>query len=162
MPGTKAPLIVIGDTDGLIALLHQEDAHFERAKETVRQLLQQDAQVIFPITTIVETVTTLTRKLDQPHLAADVIAQITTGELAIEAADSALLDQALEVFHPEGSKQNTLFDAFVVATAKKLDARCIFSFDRWYATLGYTLASDFVAESNLETKHEREAVQLKP
>src|SRR5258706_3603024 len=147
MPGTKSPLIVIGDSDGLIAILHEEDNNFSRANETVRQLLQMEALVIFPITTIVETVTTLTRKLAKPGLAAHVIDRISQGELLIEPADDSLLRTALTVFTPSGSKQNTLFDAFVVATANKLKTNYIFSFDAWYKKLGLTLASDFVTDN---------------
>jgi len=51
MPGTNAPLLVIGDTDGLIALLHEDDALFAQAKQTVEYLVQQDARIVFPVTT---------------------------------------------------------------------------------------------------------------
>lgn len=141
-PGTNQPLIVIGDSDGLIAILHQEDKNFQKAKKTIAKLVQNDAQVIFPLTTIVETVTTLKRKLNQPELAVKVIKQITSGILAIEDTDTKLLESALTFFDPKGSKQNTLFDAIVAATAKKLTTKIIFSFDSWYEKLGLRLASD--------------------
>lgn len=138
--GSNQPLIVIGDTDGLIAILHEKDKNFKRAKETITKLLQNDAQVIFPLTTIAETVTTLKRKLNQPELAAKVIIQITSGMLAIEDTDTELLESALLFFDPKGSKQNTLFDAIVAATSKKLNTKIIFSFDGWYEKLGFKLA----------------------
>ena len=140
MLGTNQPLLAIGDTDGLIAILHEEDKNFRKAKETIAKLLQNDAQVIFPLTTIAETVTTLKRKLNQPELAAKVIKQITSSVLAIEDTDTKLLKSALLFFDPKGSKQNTLFDAIVAATAKKLNTKIIFSFDRWYEKLGFKLA----------------------
>ena len=142
MRGTKEPLIVIGDSDGLIALLHEDDFHHLRAKKTVQNLIQHDAQVIFPMTSIVETITTLTRKLEKPILATLVVHKITHGELAIETADAPLLEAALKVFNPIGSKQNTLFDAFVVATAKKFKTNYVFSFDQWYQKQGLHFASD--------------------
>lgn len=132
--------IVVGDTDGLIAILNEEDANHKKAVETVARLLQQDAQTVFPLTTIVETVTTLKRKLNKPGLAAKVVERITRGKLSIENVDLSLLNEALKVFDPRGSKQNTLFDALVVATAKKLGAKVIFSTDNWYSKLGFTLA----------------------
>lgn len=141
-PGINQPLIVIGDSDGLIAILHEEDKNFFKAKKTIAKLLQNDARVIFPLTTIVETVTTLKRKLNQSELASKVIKQITGGILAIEDTDTELLESALTFFDPEGSKQNTLFDALVAATAKKLNTKIIFSFDDWYKKLGFKLASD--------------------
>lgn len=143
--GPNLLTVVIGDSDGLIAILHEEDKNFQIAKKTVAQLVQNDVQVIFPLTTIVETVTTLKRKLDKPQLAATVARQIIKGELAIETIDTELLGTALTMFDPIGTKQNTLFDAIVAACAKKYKTNVIFSFDGWYRKLGFKLATDFTA-----------------
>lgn len=139
-PGTGKPLIVVGDTDGLIAILHEEDLHHKQAVETVTKLLVHDAQTIFPLTTITETITTLIRKLNKPGLADRVVGQITSGALTIENTDTDMLSEALKVFDPKGSKKKTIFDAMVVATAKKLGTNVIFSTDDWYSKLGFTLA----------------------
>ena len=141
-PGSKKPLVVVGDTDGLIAILHEEDLHHRQAVETVSKLLAHDAQIIFPLTTITETITTLIRKLNQPDLAARVVGQITGGALAIENSDTDMLNVALKVFDPKGSKKKTIFDAMVVATARKLGTNVVFSTDDWYSKLGFTLAVD--------------------
>lgn len=138
--GTNEPLIVVGDTDGLIAILSSEDANHQKAVAAAQKLLQNDAQTIFPLTTIAEVVTTLKRKLNRVDLAENVIHQIGSGSLAIENIDIDMLNTALSVFDIKGSKQNTLFDALVVATAKKLGAKIIFSTDKWYEKLGFTLA----------------------
>ena len=140
MDGTNKPLIVVGDTDGLIAVLHEEDTNHEKAVAAVKKLMQQDAQTIFPLTSIAETVTTLKRRLNKPILAEKVIRQITDGTLAIENMDTDMLNTALKIFDPKGSKKNTLFDALVAATAKKLGTKIIFSTDSWYTKLGFTLA----------------------
>lgn len=141
-PGINKPLIVVGDTDGLIAVLHEEDVNHKKAVEIVAKLLAHDAQTVFPLTTITETITTLKRKLNQPDLAAKVIERITNGELSIENVDTEMLSEALRVFDPKSSKKNTLFDALVVATAKKLGTKIIFSTDEWYSKLGFTLAAN--------------------
>lgn len=141
-PGTSKKLIVIGDADGLIAVLHEEDLHHKQAVETVTKLLARDAEIIFPLTTIIETITTLIRKLDQPDIADSVVEKIVSGALAIENTDTDMLDEALKVFDPKGSKKNTIFDAMVVATAKKLKTKIIFSTDKWYSKLGFTFAKD--------------------
>lgn len=139
-PGTDKPLIVVGDTDGLIAILHEEDLHHKQAVETVSKLLTQDAQTVFPLTTITETITTLIRKLKSPELAERVVERITNGALTIENTDTDMLNVALKVFDLKGSKKKTIFDAMVVATAKKLNTKVIFSTDSWYPKLGFTLA----------------------
>lgn len=140
--GTNHSLIVVGDSDGLIAMLSEGDKNHILAKETIAKLLQNDAQTIFPLTTIVETITTLKRKLNKPKLSAHVVKQITSGMLAIENTDTELLKEALKIFDPAGSKQNTLFDALVAATAKKLNTKIIFSTDNWYEKLGLKLAAN--------------------
>ncbi len=147
-PGTSQPLIAVGDTDGLIAVLSSEDVNHEKALSTIEKLLQYDAQTVFPLTTITETVTTLKRKLNRPDLAEKVVNQVTLGTLSIENVDTDMLSVALKVFNPKGSKQNTLFDAIVVATAKKLNTKIIFSTDRWYEKLGFTLAGNLFREQN--------------
>lgn len=142
-PGTN-PLIVVGDTDGLIALLSEEDANHKKAVVTITKLLQLEAQTVFPVTAVAETITTLKRKLNEPELAAALIAQITSGELAIEDVDKEMLSNALTIFDPKESKKNTLFDALVVTTARKLNTKFIFSTDDWYTKLGLKLASSLI------------------
>ena len=146
--GINQPLIAVGDTDGLIAILSEEDASHDKAVSTVEKLLQYDAQTVFPLTTIIETVTTLKRKLDRADLAEKVISRITSGTLSIENVDTVMLSEALKVFDPKGSKQNTLFDAVVVATAKKLNTKIIFSTDNWYEKLGFILATNLFQKQN--------------
>lgn len=147
IPGTNKPIIAVGDTDGLIAVLHEEDVNHEKTVAIVAKLLQHDIQVVFPLTTIVETVTTLKRKLNKPDLAEQVIQQITNGQLTIENVDTDMLTVALSFFDPKGSKKNTLFDAIVIATAKNLHTKVIFSHDNWYNKLGFTLAGNLFTET---------------
>ncbi len=149
--GINQPLIAVGDTDGLIAVLSEEDASHDKAVSTVAKLLQHDAQTVFPLTTIIETVTTLKRKLNRADLAEKVVSRITSGTsgaLSIENVDTDMLNEALKVFDPKGSKQNTLFDRVVVATAKKLNTKIIFSTDNWYEKLGFILATNLFQKQN--------------
>lgn len=138
-PGAKQ-LVVVGDTDGLIAILHEADLHHRATVETVSLLVAHDAQIVFPLTTITETITTLIRKLKSPDLAAHVVERITSGMLTIENTDTDMLTEALKVFDPKGSKKKTIFDAMVVSCAKKLNTKVILSTDDWYSKLGFTLA----------------------
>ena len=144
MPGTNddAPLVVIGDADGLIALLQEDDSNHEKAVRIARHCVEQRAEVVFPLTAIVETITTLQRRLNNPPLAEKVRQQTIDGQLVIEEVDRETLKQASTLFNPFGSKQNTLFDAVVVTVARKYAATTIFSFDGWYTKLGFTLARD--------------------
>jgi predicted nucleic acid-binding protein len=144
MPGTNdhAPLVVIGDADGLIALLQEDDSNHEKAVRIARRCVEQHAEVIFPLTAIVEAVTTLQRRLNNPPLAEKIRQQTIEGQLVIEEVDRETLKQASTLFNPFGSKQNTLFDAVVATVARKYAATTIFSFDGWYTKIGLTLAHD--------------------
>lgn len=133
-------MIVVGDTDGLIAVLSAQDANHKKSVDAIAFLLQKDAQTVFPLTTIAETITTLKRKLKRSDLAEKVISKITNSSLSIENVDTDMLNEALKIFDPRGNKKNTIFDALVVTCAKKLNTKIIFSTDHWYEKLGFTLA----------------------
>ena len=137
-----APLVLIGDADGLIALLQEDDSNHGKAARIARRCVEQRAEVIFPLTAIVEAVTTLQRRLNNPPLAEKVRQQTIDGQLVIDEVDRDTLKQASSLFNPFGSKQNTLFDAVVATVARKYAATTIFSFDGWYKQIGLTLATD--------------------
>lgn len=140
MHGVNISKRVIGDTDGLIAMMSQEDALFEKATSTIKFLIENDYQIFFPVTTIAETVTTLKRKFNQSDLAASVISQIENNIFFVEAVTQETLQESFAIFNPNASKQNTLFDAINVAVARRNNIDIIFSFDLWYEKLGLTMA----------------------
>ncbi len=78
MPGTESsPQLVIVDTDAVIAALYQGDASFSKATRVARFLLDQGSRLVFPVTTITETITTLIRKLNQPAIAQEKFKTVT-------------------------------------------------------------------------------------
>ena len=144
MPGINndAPLVIIGDADGLIALLQEDDGNHDKAVQISQYCVEQHAEVIFPLTAIVEAVTTLHRRLNNPKLAEIVRQQTIDGRLVIEEITREMLTQASALFNPFGAKKHTLFDAVVAVVARKYDAAAIFSFDKWYSKVGLKLASE--------------------
>lgn len=70
--------------------------------------------------------------------------EFQSGDFPVHAVDHAILTEAGELFNPDGSKKNTLFDAVVAALAKRLNADAIFSFDEWYRKIGMTLTEDLI------------------
>jgi predicted nucleic acid-binding protein len=134
-------LLIIGDTDGLIGYLNPADPHNKQALSTISFLAQHNAILAFPTTAIAEAVTTFQRKYSNPLLAQQIVEQYKAGHLLTIPIDDTSLQLALSLFDPHGSKQNTLFDAIVAATAKQQNADAIFSFDQWYTKLGLRLVS---------------------
>lgn len=142
-PGTSNPLLVIGDADGLIALLYSDDTNHDAAKQAAQKLASQRAEVLFPLTAIVEATTTLQRRLNNPPLVERIRQQVIAGELLIEEVEKDTLLEANKRFNPFGSKQNTLFDAIVATVAAKYATVAIFSFDDWYTKQGLTVIPGF-------------------
>lgn len=135
---------IIGDADILIALISEEDELHDRAKSISNTLSKKKVAIIFPNTAVVEAITSFQRKLSKPKHAAYLKDQYLKGILTVEFVDKQVLDKAAEIFNPYGSKKNTLFDAIVAATAQKLNADALFSFDSWYTKMGFKLVKDLI------------------
>jgi predicted nucleic acid-binding protein len=136
--------VIVGDSDGLIALIFEGDVFHQKAVTIANNLYESGATIIFPLTTLVETTTTIQRKLGDRELTAKAVEMITNAPFIIEVVDKKLLTEALTFFNPMGSKQHTLFDACVAAVAKKHFADAIFSFDDWYKKRGFVLINDLL------------------
>lgn len=131
--------IVVGDADCLIALALENDPLHKRAVAISNKLNEQSATVIFPVTVFPEAITSLKRAFNQPEKAHLINTQLQQGAFRVEYIDQEIMDRACQIFDKAHSKQNTLFDAIVAATAEKLGADFIFSFDHWYTNLGLRL-----------------------
>lgn len=135
-------MIVIVDSDGLIGSLNNNDIHYPISQSVLKKLAHQDARLIYPSTTIAETVTLLQGRLQAPELANQLIMLITSNQLNIESIDVNLLQKASQFMDFQKSEHNTLFDAIVAAVAQKYHADAIFSFDGFYKKKGFKLASE--------------------
>lgn len=131
---------IVGDADSLIAYLLEYDSNYKRATSLLRKFTQAGVTIIYTDTAIAEAITTLFRKHSNPELASYLTQQYKENRFTVEYVDEKIMKLAAEIFNPEGSKQNTFFDAIVAATAKILNADAIFSFDEWYTKLGFKLA----------------------
>ena len=134
--------VVVGDADALIALTLENDPHHRKAVTIAHMLRKQAYIIIFPFTVFPEAITTLKRALNQPHKAHLLNKQLKEGIFQIEYPDQEVMIRATTLFEKAVSKKNTLFDAIVAATAEKLEANCIFSFDSWYSKQGFDLAQE--------------------
>ena len=141
---TKMTKIIIGDADSLIGLAYKDDSNHGKTQQITKWLLSKNYQIIYPNTAIIEAVTTLKRALnlaDKSHL---INTQYQQDAFQVEYINAEIMKRASQIFEKAVSKKNTLFDSVVAATAEKLKADAIFSFDTWYKKLGFTLAEDFV------------------
>lgn len=134
-------MIVIVDSDGLIGLLDKDDAHCLPAQAILLKLTKKDSKFIYPATVITESVTVLKLRLKKPELADRIVKLLLGGQLIIESVDESLLKVAVKLLEGKGG-HDTLFDGVVAAVAKKYQADAIFSFDQFYKSEGFKLASE--------------------
>lgn len=135
-------MTIVVDSDGLIGSLHADDSHFSASQKLLSTFINKQAKLIYPATVIAESVTFLQGRLNKPELAKRVIQLVSEDKLNVELVDNIILKQASVFMDFQRSKHHTLFDAIVVAIARKHHADAIFSFDRFYKKKGFKLASD--------------------
>lgn len=132
--------LVVADADALIALALENDPNHKRAQQIAHSLRDQLTTIIFPVTVFPEAITSLKRAANQPDKAHLINRQYLAGAFQVEYLSPDIMKKAAEIFDKKAvSKQNTLFDAIVAATAEKLETHVIFSFDNWYPKLGFKL-----------------------
>ena len=136
--------IVVADADALIALALENDPNHKRAQQIADLLTRRLVTIIFPVTVFPEAITSLKRAANQPEKAHLINRQFQQGAFHVEYINEEIMLRASTIFNKAISKQNTLFDAIVAATAEKLEADAIFSFDDWYPKLGFKLATDLI------------------
>lgn len=137
--------VIIGDADGLIALISQDDLHHQTADDIVVKIYEKGFTLLFPAVIIAETITTFTRKYNNRHAAANLANQIQEGPLKMVDTTDYIMKEASKLFNPLSSKKDTFFDAVVAATAKEYGAQYIFSFDHWYEKQGFKLTKDLLS-----------------
>lgn len=137
----KTHPIVVVDADAIIAQTNPDDILHTKAQKISSMLVAKNARIIYPATAILEASTHIQRVLKDSKTAFR-IAQIAREPIfEIARVDQNLLSAALDYFSPTSSKKNTLFDCVVAATAQEYKADAIFSFDKFYKTNGFLLAS---------------------
>lgn len=134
-------MTIIVDSDGLIGSFDPDDTHHQTAKEILIRF-GKNTRIIYPATVLVESITFFQGRLDRPDLASSLLELINRNILEIESINASILQEASIFMNFKSSKHNTLFDAIVAAVAKKYQADAIFSFDKFYKSKGFKLASE--------------------
>lgn len=135
-------MVIVVDSDALIALLYEQDNHAPEAQITMEALIEREAELIYPSSVLIEVITTLQGRLRIAHIASTLVSFIQNEELIIVSVDNTILLDTTNYFDIKGSKRNTLFDAVVASVAKNYNADAIFSFDTWYQKKGFRLAKE--------------------
>ncbi len=140
MPGNSSILV---DSDGLIGLINPSDPNHSKCVEISNYLTANSLGTIVPYPIVLEAATTLTRKINRPDLAKEILAN----NAAID--DKPKLDEDVSAlvsnsYWQNTSNKNTPFDHYLCALAKKNNIKYIFSFDSFYKKQGLTLAEELL------------------
>ncbi|PJE63732.1 hypothetical protein COU89_01710 [Candidatus Roizmanbacteria bacterium CG10_big_fil_rev_8_21_14_0_10_45_7] len=138
---SKRP-IVIADSDAIIAQTNPADIHHKKANEISQNLININAQLLYPTTTIVESTAHMQRVLNSTASAYGTAVVMTSPDAQVVEVNKQTLTNALKFFGPNTSKKNTLFDCIVAAIAQEHKADAIFSFDNFYKKKGFKLAEE--------------------
>lgn len=135
-------LLVIGDADAIIAQTDPNDIHHQKANIISDSLKSKDAQVIYPVTAILEAATHMQRVLNSTASAYGTAVVFSNPDIQVVEVNQKTLKSAIKYFDPNTSKKNTLFDCTVAAVAEEYKADAIFSFDKFYKSKGFKLATE--------------------
>lgn len=137
----KQPVVIV-DADAIIGQTDPKDSHHQKANEISQKLIDLDAQVLYPVTAVAEASAHMQRVLNSTASAYGTAQFMGGPEAEVVEVNKQTLVKALDYFSPTTSKKNTLFDCIVAAIAEKYEADAIFSFDKFYKSKGFKLASE--------------------
>ncbi len=133
---------VIFDSDGLLGLVRPLDPHHGRAKRIFQHLLSRGARFFLLPTTVSEFALVATSRIGVLETKKAVARWLST-EITLLPIAEALTHSAHALYEQQTSKEESLFDCFVMVIARQHAMDCIFSFDRGYTKNGFVLAEDF-------------------
>lgn len=140
----RSPIVVV-DSDAIVAQGNLVDTNHQTAVKIAEKLVEIEAKVIYPSCIVFESTTAMSRKLNNPQMAAGTLSVFADPNMIIEPIGQDIIAGATKYFDPNATKKNTTFDCAVAAVAHKYKADYIFSFDDFYVKkCGYKLAKDLL------------------
>ena len=135
--------LIIADADILISLVYESDVNHRMIVNLMQKIVISNYIVQFPNTAILETITALKGTLNKPDLSELINTNYQNDFFGIIYINDKIQKRASVIFDDLISKQNTIFDAIVIATAEIHKANAIFSMDKVYKKY-FPLAQDLV------------------
>lgn len=123
---------IIVDTDALLALINSHDSLHAEAKALLTAMFAQESQLFLLPTTLAEFSLIAASRVGLNQTKAVVEVWTTGTNHQMIEVDKDLIDSAVKLFQKQTSKEESLFDCFVMAAASKYKYDAIFSFDKGY------------------------------
>ena len=136
-------MIVVVDTDALLGLFDPKDSQLEKADRVAGLLVEKGAEFMIAPTTLGEFALLASSRIGVEKTK-DALQRIKEMSYGVVEISADFVGEALALYDRQTSKEESLFDCYVMAAARKVGADCIFSFDKGYKKNGFKLAEDVV------------------
>ena len=135
---------IIVDTDALLGLFNAIDALHKSAAMLAEKLTEERANIFLLPTTLAEFALLASSRVgvQQTKTAIDHLTQ--SGYIPVDVTEE-LTKEAVSLYQKQTSKEESLFDCYVMVAARKITADYIFSFDGGYTKNGFSLASGMLS-----------------
>lgn len=130
------------DTDALLGLFNIDDFHHKNAVLITKKLAKKGVNTLLLPTTLAEFALLASSRIGMKETQR-VTNSLTNSTMPIVEITEDLTKSAILHYQKQTSKEESLFDCYVMAAAKKLGIKYIFSFDNGYTKKinGFQLAS---------------------
>ncbi len=132
----------IVDTDALLGIANPQDVHHFHAKEIFVQLEDRRAQIILLPTTLCEFSLLATSRIGMEKTK-QVVMTLQGETYTILPVTESLIKEAFMMYQKQTSKEESLFDCYIMVAVRQFHTDCIFSFDQGYTKNGLVLAEDY-------------------
>lgn len=140
-------MTTIIDTDVLLGIFSPKDAHNKTSLSLLDKLLERNDEIFLLSTTLAEFALLASSRIGMSETK-NSIKRIILSEYSSLDITEEVTAKAVELYFAQTSKEESLFDCYIMAAAKKIPADYIFSFDKGYEKNGFVLAMDFLKENN--------------
>lgn len=134
---------ILIDVDALFGFFNENDAHYHTVHSVIYTLAERNTQTFLLPTTLGEFATLGTIRLGR-KITQEAIEAIQHFGLIHFDMTEKLTQEAIALYLKQTSKEESLFDCYVMIAAKNIKADAIFSFDKGYQKNGFKLVSDIV------------------
>ncbi|MBI2590533.1 MAG: type II toxin-antitoxin system VapC family toxin [Candidatus Blackburnbacteria bacterium] len=131
-----APNKILIDADAFVALNHKDDPNHTRALLLVAQIRDQKTDLLTSDPAFGEAITIISQEVALEP-AVKFALKTLRGPIDIVEVDSALRNDALEIFSKQTSKNSRFTDCINMAVMKRERIDTIFSFDKHYKKNGF-------------------------
>ena len=129
------------DTDFLLSLFNPVDVNNNKAVKILKKAQKDSLSVYILPTTICEFSLIAAGKIGKEE-AKEAVKTVSGKDFILIDINEPFVKKGLEIFYKQTSRNESLFDCFVMSAVNQYKIDIIFSFDRGYKKNGYRLAEE--------------------